>query len=189
MGRGEKKVTDNVLIDSYASLGNVWKVAKEVDLCGQSVHERLSRLGIIRNINVFTEEEKTILLRDYIKYRDAGKLNDLAIIMGRTKQFICRKAKVLGLTDQMRPYYRTPRKKIVAPPHREYMKDHYNVRKLRGSPHFCEICGEHNKNKWYDWANLTGKYDDPRDYRRMCRTCHRNYDKQRRDTAKIHGRR
>ena len=30
--------------------------------------------------------------------------------------------------------------------------------------------------KNYDWANLTGHYDDPNDYKRMCRSCHWKYD-------------
>lgn len=32
----------------------------------------------------------------------------------------------------------------------------------------------------YDWANLTGNYDDVMDYASMCRPCHRRYDDARR---------
>jgi len=42
---------------------------------------------------------------------------------------------------------------------------------------FCEVCGAKDQNRSYDWANLTGKYDDPSDYKRMCRSCHWKYDK------------
>jgi hypothetical protein len=28
----------------------------------------------------------------------------------------------------------------------------------------------------YDWANVSGDYDNPMDYRRLCRKCHRIQD-------------
>lgn len=57
---------------------------------------------------------------------------------------------------------------------------HLRVKVKYGRPKRCEKCGTTNKRKIYDWANLTGKYDDPKDYSRMCRQCHAKYDKQRR---------
>ena len=169
---GKKKVSDQVLIDVYAKTGNVWKVAEEVGLCGQSVHERLVRLEKNKKMNFFSDKEKKYLEKNYKKYRDKAQLNKLAVEMGRTKQFICRQAGKLGLTDQshLRPYSEKPG---VNP----YSKFHARVRTLRGSPHKCEVCGEDSLKKWYDWANLTGQYEDPDDYKRMCRRCHRSYDK------------
>ena len=52
-----KKATDAQLVEAYERLHNVWKVADEFGMCGQSVHERLARLGKINPINVFTPEE------------------------------------------------------------------------------------------------------------------------------------
>ena len=95
-----KKATDAQLVEAYERLHNVWKVADEFGMCGQSVHERLARLGKINPINVFTPEEVKRLEREYIIYRDAGKLDELAESMGRTKHFICRQAGKLGLTDR-----------------------------------------------------------------------------------------
>jgi hypothetical protein len=51
------------------------------------------------------------------------------------------------------------------------------MKALKGSPKKCEICGESETKKHYDWANLTGNYEDPNDYKRMCRSCHWKYDK------------
>jgi len=169
---GNKKVSDEVLVDSYARLGNLWKVAEEVGLCGQAVHERLTRLGKIRPVNVFTEEEKELLRKEYESYKNRGNLESLAQKMGRTKQFICRQARILGLTNQKssRPYA----EKEGSNP---YAKLHARVRALRGSPHKCEICGEGDPRKHYDWANMTGDYENPEDYKRMCRPCHRKHDK------------
>lgn len=53
---------------------------------------------------------------------------------------------------------------------------HARVNKLRGRPSLCEVCSTTTA-KRYDWANLTGHYEDPSDYKRMCRSCHLRYDK------------
>ena len=41
-----KKVPDETIRDSYLRLNSVWKVADEVGLCGQTVHERLINMGL-----------------------------------------------------------------------------------------------------------------------------------------------
>lgn len=57
-----------------------------------------------------------------------------------------------------------------------YAAFHIRVRKLRGTPKCCEECGLNDPAKRYEWANLTGRYEDPADYRRMCVPCHRRHD-------------
>ena len=101
-----KKVADNILTEAYQRLQSVWKVGEEVGLCGQTVHERIKKLGIKTTHPKFTDKDKKVLLDKYIKYRDAGNIQKLANKLGRTKQFICRKAKELGLTDpaHLKPY-------------------------------------------------------------------------------------
>ena len=94
-----KKATDEQLIDSYNRTKSVWETAKEFCMCGQSVHERLQKLGVTEPQNVFTEEDYQKLRDCYVIYRDAGKLQELADEMGRHKTTICGKAKVLGLTN------------------------------------------------------------------------------------------
>jgi len=61
-----------------------------------------------------------------------------------------------------------------------YAAFHYRVESERGKPHYCSACGTMDKQR-YEWANLTGKYDDIMDYARMCVPCHRKYDKKRRE--------
>jgi hypothetical protein len=95
----QKKATDDQIIESYNRLKNVWLVAKEFDMCGQTVHERTVKLGIQKKMNKFTEEDDFFLKENYNEYLYKGKLQELADKMGRTKQFICRQAKRLGLTD------------------------------------------------------------------------------------------
>jgi len=62
-----------------------------------------------------------------------------------------------------------------------YFAFHARLPVRRGKPSKCEVCGTTDPQKHYDWANLTGRYEDMEDYKRMCRKCHRQYDKQRRD--------
>lgn len=60
-----------------------------------------------------------------------------------------------------------------------YAAFHYRVESSRGKPHYCSACGNMESSR-YEWANLTGKYDDVMDYARMCVSCHRKYDSKRR---------
>ncbi len=58
-----------------------------------------------------------------------------------------------------------------------YQALHIRVGTLRGKPQSCEGCGASGPGRSYDWANLTGAYDDPSDYKRLCRSCHWKLDK------------
>ena len=53
---------------------------------------------------------------------------------------------------------------------------HKRVENLAGKPNICVICETTDKDKIYDWACLTGKYEDINDYKRLCRSCHKKYD-------------
>jgi hypothetical protein len=58
----------------------------------------------------------------------------------------------------------------------KYAALHLRVETVRGKPQRCEECGTTDPHKAYDWANLTKKYDDVWDYKRMCRSCHLRMD-------------
>lgn len=60
---------------------------------------------------------------------------------------------------------------------------HYRVYFRRGKADCCEVCNKNDNSKKYDWANLTGKYDDINDYKKICISCHRKYDYKRRKNA------
>lgn len=53
----------------------------------------------------------------------------------------------------------------------------HRVSNKRGTPRKCEECGTTDKNRRYQWANMTGKYSDIYDYKRMCQSCHSKFDK------------
>jgi hypothetical protein len=50
---------------------------------------------------------------------------------------------------------------------------HYRVYKARGRADHCIFGCEHSR---YEWANLTGNYDDVNDFAQMCKQCHQSYD-------------
>lgn len=59
-----------------------------------------------------------------------------------------------------------------------YTSFHKRVREERGmaGEYGCSVCGRKDDGVSYDWANLTGHYEDTNDYAPMCRSCHRKYD-------------
>lgn len=58
-----------------------------------------------------------------------------------------------------------------------YSQQHLRVISAKGQPSSCTVCGTTDPSKNYDWANLTGNYDNINDYARMCRSCHWKRDK------------
>lgn len=57
-----------------------------------------------------------------------------------------------------------------------YVYAHLRVAKIRETPSKCEHCRT-TKAKKFEWANLTGNYEDVNDYVRLCTSCHRKMDK------------
>jgi len=58
-----------------------------------------------------------------------------------------------------------------------YKAAHQRVYAVRGRPNQCEHCKTTDLSKRYDWANKSGRYYDPYDYIRLCRSCHCKYDR------------
>lgn len=98
-----RKYSDEQILDAYQRTGSCHRAGKDLGLTHSSVHERLVKLGKNKPINVFTPEDTEKLKKEYQKYALIGKLDALARQLGRTKYFICRQARELGLTDQKRP--------------------------------------------------------------------------------------
>lgn len=91
------------LIALYRQTGSCNAVARAVGGNRTSVHERLSKAGIVVPIEVFTDEERGRLRREYATMRDANRLDELCRAMGRPKTSVCREARRLGLTDRNAP--------------------------------------------------------------------------------------
>lgn len=74
----------------------------------RQVQERLAR-AMFYGARGYNTEDVERLQRDYILFRDAGKLAELAQQMSRPKTSLVKKARELGLTDKLAPrvYMRT----------------------------------------------------------------------------------
>ena len=57
-----------------------------------------------------------------------------------------------------------------------YSAMHKRVYKILGKADHCEECKRSDDGTVYNWANLTGKLDDPKDYASLCRKCHMAFD-------------
>lgn len=67
-----------------------------------------------------------------------------------------------------------------------YSAMHFRVIRARGRPTRCACCDTTDPTIRYEWANLSGRYDDINDYARLCPRCHRRLDARRR--AVLNGR-
>lgn len=99
----KQKATDAQVIAAYEKTGSVWDAGALLGMGGQSVHERLKKLGIGLKFPPWTLEHDAILQAQYLMHRNAGTVQELAKQLGRTKQFVCRQAGRLGLTDKSGP--------------------------------------------------------------------------------------
>ena len=60
-----------------------------------------------------------------------------------------------------------------------YAAMHKRVESLRGCPSVCEQCDTTTASR-FEWANISGRYNDTADYVRLCVSCHRQLDARRR---------
>ncbi len=57
---------------------------------------------------------------------------------------------------------------------------HVRVEMARGKPQHCALCDTTDPSLRYEWANMTGHYEEITDYARLCVPCHRKLDGRRR---------
>jgi hypothetical protein len=96
-----RKVTDEALLSAYTQTKSVWKVAEIVGICGQSVHERLAKLGVLERTK-WTKEEDLMLVQMYEKYSETLFLRGLSNELKRSEAAISCRAHELGITDPPR---------------------------------------------------------------------------------------
>jgi hypothetical protein len=58
----------------------------------------------------------------------------------------------------------------------KYLALHTRLYRRRGKPSYCAACDSRDPAGDYEWANLTGRYEDPSDFVRLCVRCHRRLD-------------
>jgi len=91
-----QKVSIEQIVDAYRSTGSVWKSAKMLGVCGQSVHERLKAIDYPMHNQPWTEEEyaELRLLVDQIP------INQIAQRLGRPYYGVAMKVSRLGLAKR-----------------------------------------------------------------------------------------
>ena len=95
-----RKASDEEILGAYSEHGSVWKAADALGMCGQSVHERLTKLGANRPMRTWGASEDERLRRDYPAYRRIGKVKRLAELMGRSTRALNVRACRLGIGDR-----------------------------------------------------------------------------------------
>jgi hypothetical protein len=92
--------SDEEILAAYQRHGSVHTAGAALGISHSVVHRRIQKmLGDDRRYAILPASAVERIRRDYRAYVDAGRLDELAAELGRTKQFICRKASEMGLTD------------------------------------------------------------------------------------------
>lgn len=116
--------------------------------------------------------------------------SQLAIALGLTQKIVWRLMKHHGIKSRA-PVQRVPVRGAFHAHWKgnkaSYKAFHMRLYALRGAPMLCDVCRTTDPQRRYDWANMTGRYEDPDDYARLCRQCHRQYDDKRRGKAPNEG--
>lgn len=146
-------IDNETILESYNRTGSVWKTGEELGLSGQTIHYKLKKIGKNKKVNIFTKEDEQFLLDNYIYYRDREMLKELASILNRTKPFICRKAKELGLTDiYVKPILTEERRKKISLQTQKMIADKGHPKGMLGKNHTLE-----SKNKMSIFQSDRGK--------------------------------
>lgn len=100
-GTPQKASNEQILV-AYSEAGSVWGAADLLGMCGQSIHERLVKMGKNKPQRTFTEEQDEHLRFRYEHHASHGTLTLLANFLGHDKSNMARRARELGLTDKNR---------------------------------------------------------------------------------------
>ena len=132
--------SDDDIIECYCRHKSIHKEAFELGICAQTVLDRLTKYGIKRNIRRITDAERERIREEYAAHRDAGTLDELAGSMGRTKHYLARLARQMGLTNKntKRPYHAVWKYMIEA--EARVIFDQFKVSSL-GMGQFCHKRG------------------------------------------------
>lgn len=165
MPRRGTKATNKQILDAYHSVGNVWKVATVFGMCGQSIYERLVKLGAINKMRYFSPQEWEFLKENYQTYAEKGELNKLSGIMGRTKHYLSRKAGEIGLTSysRIKPW-------ATAKHLKKHMVEYGHPRGMYGKKHSFETKEVISKSSKERWDKMTQKEKNEFCYKRRIAT-------------------
>ena len=109
-GAWNQRVTNEELVAAYKDTGSIWKAGKRLGLCGQSVHERLRRLGYEMAHQSWTVEE----VAEARSLAGQGEpMAQIANRLGRTYSAVRLKLSRLGIGSQHKGWRWKPRRKMI----------------------------------------------------------------------------
>lgn len=91
-----RRVTNEQIIEAYKATGSVWQAAKRLGVVGQSVWERLQRLGVRMSGSAWSTAELTELRR----LAESCTISEIAIRLGRPYYGVAIKLSRLGLAKR-----------------------------------------------------------------------------------------
>lgn len=155
--RNRSLVTDEQIAESYARHGNIWKVAEEVGLSGQTVSARMKAAGIKNNKRWLTERDRELIRAFYESTPvETFDLDFLARLIDRTKPLVCREARDMGFTTQKRA--RSQRTRAAIPAMRmRVLAEKGHPRGALGLKHTDEskrIIGLKSRQMWATWKTF-----------------------------------
>lgn len=152
------KIPDEIIIESYSRLKNVWKVGEEIGMSGQQVQTRLVKLNISRNNPHMTQREIVRIREVYesgILHGD-GKLKNLSRELNRTIPFISRFAGRMGLTTYSRERTEEARK-AIGKRSKRWIKKNGHPRGMLGKTHTPEVREIVGRASVLKWMSITRK--------------------------------
>ena len=133
-------------------------------------------MRLLRVIKPFTKEQ---IYEDYIT---RGMLQrDIAAKYDTTQQYVSRALRNFGIQARPRNSWALhdqtgENNSQWKGPSALYSTLHSRLRRHYGKANHCDLCGAADSNNCYDWANISGDFDNQSDYIQACRSCHRKLD-------------
>ena len=90
------KATSEEIVNAYKETGSVWKAAKKLNICGQSVWERLKGLGYTMPNRKWSKDD----LNELVKMSDTMTISRIAEQLGRPYFAVAIKMSRLGLSKK-----------------------------------------------------------------------------------------
>jgi hypothetical protein len=140
-----KKATNQQIVEAYNRTGSVWKAGEELGMCGQSVWERLRKLGFVDK-DAWTDAQIAILRAAYGTITPSAPvgIDELAKILGKHKTNVCRKARELGLATSRHRTKTEEQRVAMGQRTKNWIKEHGHPRgayKGGKDMRICPSCG------------------------------------------------
>jgi len=167
----KKKATDDQIRDVYLETGSVWITGQRLGMCGQSVHERVQKLGIIQS-NFYTPEVQKKIELFYAGNFKTGDLDIFCKANGFLKPNVCRWARERGLTRRSRKASDSVRDEM-SKRHKEWMANNIHPRGMAGKHHSKATVERLRQTSSAMWKNMPEEKKAERNFK-IIKTRHAN---------------